>query len=280
MQGDPDRCDNFGNTALHWAAARGHINCVSFLVNFGANLWALDNEYHSAKDVAAVHRREEVLRYLDDCIATQSATRRKQVARLKEKAVKDVEKRLKIINKLQNKALKRAEKETLEMSENVKNRCHIVLSAKDSQKYSEIVNDGYKKCGIQVQQSRRTVQPVSLRRPLQDLFDKQSIDVPDSGIGEESLQPEDSIGSAGSLARRSRSGSAPPVARFLASQGLLEYVAVFLREKIDLDALTLLTETDLRDLGLPLGPRRKLGRALELRKAAIADPGCVLDSRL
>ena len=40
--GDPERCDNFGNTALHLAAARGHMNAVTFLVNFGVNMHCLD----------------------------------------------------------------------------------------------------------------------------------------------------------------------------------------------------------------------------------------------
>ena len=40
--GDPERSDNFGNTALHLAAARGHMNAVTFLVNFGVNLHSLD----------------------------------------------------------------------------------------------------------------------------------------------------------------------------------------------------------------------------------------------
>ena len=40
--GDPERCDNFGNTALHLASARGHMNCVTFLVNFGVNMHSLD----------------------------------------------------------------------------------------------------------------------------------------------------------------------------------------------------------------------------------------------
>ncbi len=40
--GDPERCDHFGNTALHLAAARGHMNCVTFLINFGVNMYCLD----------------------------------------------------------------------------------------------------------------------------------------------------------------------------------------------------------------------------------------------
>lgn len=60
--GDPDRCDHFGSTALHCAAANGHINCVSFLVSFGVNLWALDNDFHTATDVASLNQRDEVRR--------------------------------------------------------------------------------------------------------------------------------------------------------------------------------------------------------------------------
>ena len=30
--GDPDSSDQFGNTALHLASARGHFQCVDFLV--------------------------------------------------------------------------------------------------------------------------------------------------------------------------------------------------------------------------------------------------------
>ena len=75
--GDPDKCDNYGNTALHCAAAKGHLNCVSFLVNFGANLWALDNDFHTCKDLAAIRSRDEILRYLDTVIAKQEALNKK-----------------------------------------------------------------------------------------------------------------------------------------------------------------------------------------------------------
>lgn len=58
--GDPERADAAGNTCLHLAASQNHLNCVSFLVNFGVNMWALDNEWHTAKDVAALNQRKEV----------------------------------------------------------------------------------------------------------------------------------------------------------------------------------------------------------------------------
>lgn len=42
----------------------------------------------------------------------------------------------------------------------------------------------------------------------------------------------------------------------------------------------MLSEDDLKTLGMPLGPRRKLGRALKQRIEKIKDPGAVLDSAL
>lgn len=58
--GDPEKTAADGSSALHLAAAKNHLNCVSFLVNFGVNMWALDNELHTAKDVAAIEQRKEV----------------------------------------------------------------------------------------------------------------------------------------------------------------------------------------------------------------------------
>lgn len=64
-RGDPDKSDNFGNSALHLAAAKGHLSCVDFLVNFGANIYALDIDKHSPKDLAAINNRQQILHYLD-----------------------------------------------------------------------------------------------------------------------------------------------------------------------------------------------------------------------
>lgn len=119
-RGDPDKCDHYGNTALHWAAANGHMNCVSFLVNFGVSLWALDNDFHTASNVAAMNQRDEIIRYLDDVVARQSALNKKLVQKLKEKAVIDAEKRVKLYQKLQRKAAKRAEKEEKEIEKHRK----------------------------------------------------------------------------------------------------------------------------------------------------------------
>lgn len=67
-RGEPDKYDYFGNTALHLAAARGHKECVTFLVNFGANLYAMDVDGHTAQELAAINGRDDILRFLDQTI--------------------------------------------------------------------------------------------------------------------------------------------------------------------------------------------------------------------
>lgn len=69
FSGEPDKADYFGNTALHLSAARGHKECVTFLINFGANVFAMDVDGHTAQELAAINGREDILRYLDQATA-------------------------------------------------------------------------------------------------------------------------------------------------------------------------------------------------------------------
>ncbi|RXG70027.1 Usher syndrome type-1G protein-like [Armadillidium vulgare] len=71
-----------------------------------------------------------------------------------------------------------------------------------------------------------------------------------------------------------------PVYLFLAANGLENYMPLFTKEHIDLEALMLLNDQDLESLKLPLGPRRKLLRALNDRRMTFEDPGEVIDIRL
>jgi len=118
---------------------------------------------------------------------------------------------------------------------------------------------------------------------------------------------EDSIGSAGSLANRNDQnnrieeeewdgsdisddeddlgqGVGPEFASvqmFLAATGLTAWIPTFLKERIDLDSLMLLSESDLAsELRMPLGPRKKLMKAISERQEAIDDPDVISDSRL
>lgn len=71
LRGDADKADVWGNSPLHLAATNNHMNCVSFLVNFGVNLWTLDNEQRSVIDVAAMKGNQDIVKYLDAEIARQ-----------------------------------------------------------------------------------------------------------------------------------------------------------------------------------------------------------------
>lgn len=92
-RGDPDKTDYFGNTCLHLAAARGHEFCVKFLVKFGCNIWSLDIDRHSARELAAINGCERILQFLDLAQADQELNNRKKSRLLREKAEKDAEKR-------------------------------------------------------------------------------------------------------------------------------------------------------------------------------------------
>jgi Usher syndrome type-1G protein len=101
--GNPDKSDQFGNTALHLSSAKGHFTCVDFLVKFGANLFALDIDSHNPQQLAAINNREDILRYLDAAAAHLEATDKKKANGFKEKAKKHSEKRIKEFLKRQQK---------------------------------------------------------------------------------------------------------------------------------------------------------------------------------
>lgn len=122
ISGNPDAADITGNTALHLASLKGQRDCVSFLVNFGVNLWALNNDHQTAKEVVAIStagvnsaKMNEILQMLDEAMAKEFALNPKTVKKLKERALLDAEKRLRIFEKLQKKAIKKAEKEEKDM---------------------------------------------------------------------------------------------------------------------------------------------------------------------
>ncbi|NWI16745.1 ANS4B protein, partial [Crypturellus soui] len=75
-------------------------------------------------------------------------------------------------------------------------------------------------------------------------------------------------------------GENTPLEVFLASQMLDEFLPVFMREKIDLDALMLCSDEDLQSIQIELGPRKKVLNAVDRRKQALKNPGKTTDTRL
>ncbi|KAL7371726.1 hypothetical protein ABVT39_004040 [Epinephelus coioides] len=71
-----------------------------------------------------------------------------------------------------------------------------------------------------------------------------------------------------------------PLETFLASQSLSEFMTIFRREKIDLEALLLCSDQDLTSIHIPLGPRKKLLDACKRRLDTIDEPEAIDDTEL
>ncbi|KAJ7989808.1 hypothetical protein DPEC_G00308340 [Dallia pectoralis] len=114
--------------------------------------------------------------------------------------------------------------------------------------------------------------------------------------GSPSLDDEDSIGSARSLLERNHEElpwdevelgldddyeqETSTLEVFLAAHTMVEFLTVFRREKIDLDALLLCSDHDLKSIHIPLGPRKKILEACKKRLETLEDPECIEDSPL
>ena len=70
------------------------------------------------------------------------------------------------------------------------------------------------------------------------------------------------------------------LATFLHMLDLDDYLMLLLDEHMDMDALMLCSDMDLKDLDIPLGPRRKIMASLRQRKSAITSPAPLQDSHV
>lgn len=71
-----------------------------------------------------------------------------------------------------------------------------------------------------------------------------------------------------------------PVITFLEGCGLRLFTGLFLDSEVDMDALMRLTNQDFSDMGLPIGPRRKLMDAIQRRRIVLNEPAQMYDSQL
>ncbi|XP_075071505.1 pre-mRNA splicing regulator USH1G isoform X2 [Mixophyes fleayi] len=107
---------------------------------------------------------------------------------------------------------------------------------------------------------------------------------------------DDSIGSAGSLEGRNEQTlpweeeelglddeeepDTSPLETFLASLQMSELVTLLQEEKIDLAALTLCSDHDLKSIRIPLGTRKKILDGIQRRKQALERPTAMGDTEL
>ncbi|XP_069785442.1 pre-mRNA splicing regulator USH1G [Narcine bancroftii] len=413
--GDPDKCDIWGNAPLHLAAANGHLDVLSFLVSFGANIWCLDNDYHTPLDMAAMKNHMECIRYLDSIAAKQTNLNPKLVSKLKQRAFRDAEKRIKECAKLQRRHQQRMEKrykreldtmDTVSFSSacsNTLSRQLQRLSVATAVPYSQATLNATAKGKTKIQKKlekrkqvdgsfkiyedgRKSVRSLSglqltndvmfvkqgsygnpkerLRCNVRDMFateeDMLSHAASDPGLhvdaaysevstdsGHESLfnrpglgtmvfrrnyvsgglfglghhggdviddngekspgvrlrsrlqrsiSMDDSIGSAQSL-QETAADELPweevelgldddmepetsPLETFLASLSMFEFVPIFKKEKIDLGALELCSDDDLKSITIPLGPRKRILEGLQRRQQALEQSDRLEDTSL
>ena len=105
----------------------------------------------------------------------------------------------------------------------------------------------------------------------------------------------DSIGTVGSLAARMHhipwddddvnkldddEEESSPLEMFLVASDLVSFLPFFTSESVDLDTLMLLTNDDLKELDIPLGPRKKLIAAIAKRNITLEQPGAIIDTPL
>ncbi|XP_035468046.2 Usher syndrome type-1G protein homolog isoform X1 [Scophthalmus maximus] len=423
--GDPDKCDIWGNTPLHLAAANGHHNCLSFLVAFGANVWCLDNDYHTPLDMAATKAHMDCVRYLDSIAAKQITLNPKLIGKLKDRAFRAAECRIKDCAKLQRKHRERMERKFMKESAALDNLDAISFSSYTSSStlsrkfntvtsnmpYSQatlqstakgkakiqkklekkkqvdgtfkIYEDGRKSVrslsGLQLSNDVMFLKQGTFANPrersrlnIRDMFPRDNDDddadavsraMSDPGLheaayseisadsGRDSLFNRPGLGTMvfrrnylsagmfgiGTQDERSVVGSEPagrspnvrlrgrlprrspsfdgdsigsvlslqegnmqelpweeadvgldedldpessPLETFLASQGLGEFMPIFRREKIDLQALLLCSDQDLSGIHIPLGPRKKLLDACKRRVDALDEPEAIEDTEL
>ncbi|KAM6966172.1 ankyrin repeat and SAM domain-containing protein 4B [Tautogolabrus adspersus] len=379
-EGDPNRSDIWGNTPLHLAAGNGHMHILSFLVNFGANLFALDNEFHTAMDVAASRDRMDCVRFLDASASQQTNQNPKKVANLKKEASKEAEKRVKICEKVKKRHQSKMDKmqrgggNTGSVSEasmasgfsnagtiNSVNEqfSRLIAVDKSGSLTARVKGTLQKKLGKKdkgtLQRSGGDGNVIFLKQEggasenpeFLDVFNEQEEGMIDDegmtgfedyddnedpgqvkqsifnrpGLGglifmkkmglesddipggtNENLgflvqnelfeAEEDSTGLGGNGDADlpwdqedlglddDEDEETSPLDAFLSSISLPEFAPAFSREHLDLEALMLCSDDDLKGIRIQLGPRKKILEAAAHRKSALENPGIMKDSSL
>ncbi|XP_033945418.1 ankyrin repeat and SAM domain-containing protein 4B [Pseudochaenichthys georgianus] len=374
-EGDPNKSDIWGNTPLHHAAANGHMHILSFLVNFGVNLFALDNESHTAMDVAASHDRMDCVRFLDAASSQQTNQNPKKVANLKKEAIKEAEKHIKLCEKVKKKHQSKMDKmqhradNTGSVSEasmasafskggtmsgineqfskliaadksgsltaRVKGTLQKKLSKKDKGTLQRTGGDG--NVIFLKQDSAATDQPEFLdvfneqdesmldKEGFEDYYDDEPGEIKQSifnrpglgglifmkkmGLDSEDI-PSGNNESLGYLVQNemfdaeedaagfdgidtdlpwdqedlglddNEDQETSPLDGFLSAISFPEFAPAFSREHLDLEALMLCSDEDLKGIRIQLGPRKKILEAVARRKKALESPGTMTDSCL
>ncbi|XP_059470535.1 pre-mRNA splicing regulator USH1G-like [Neocloeon triangulifer] len=116
--GEINKYDNLGNTALHLAAANANTKCVAFLCTMGADVWALNIDKRTPRDMAAAHARgESSLRLLDAVMAREMALDPKRCDLKCQRARQRAEKHLQAFQRLSSEEKRKQLDETRSLLE-------------------------------------------------------------------------------------------------------------------------------------------------------------------
>ncbi|XP_053132496.1 ankyrin repeat and SAM domain-containing protein 4B [Hemicordylus capensis] len=360
-RGDPDKCDIWGNTPLHHAASNGHLNCVSFLINFGANVFALDNDMRSPLDAAASRNQYECVRILDNAATEQTLKNPKRASKLKAQAERNVERQIRECERRQEKhelqMNRNYSKESMNSVRGTATRTKIsnfftssslgtlpkhlkdtfrlrtkkreegpddpeagnngqesmpvgrtaVMEVFNENDEEELTNDFKRKNSLSEEDDQLGPKSIFNRPGLGNIVFRNKLS---TGINAALLSPEKEDASfkiASELFQIKLAEAAgnpdletdpeeswieqdigwddgkvetTPLEVFLASQNLSELLPILMRENIDLEALMLCSDEDLRSIQMQLGPRKKILHAVDRRKQALSRPGKTGDTQL
>lgn len=354
------------------------MHILSFLVNFGANLFALDNDFHTAMDVAASRDRMDCVRFLDAAAAKQTNQNPKKVALMKKEAVKEAEKRVKLCEKVKKRHQSTMDKKVHNRPGSTGTVTEVSLGSalsnigsvsRANEQYSKLI--AVEKSGSLSSRVKGTLQRklgkkdkgsvgksdvdgnviflkqdslVSRRPEFMEVFSEQDEELlendeiekednenGESGEGQQSLfnrpglgglifmntmgMDSDDVSSRNNenlsylfqkemseaddnAAGFEEDGDAElwqhddlglddgedtetsPLDVFLSSISLPEFALAFSREHLDLEALMLCSDEDLKGIRIQLGPRKKILDAASRRKSALKNPGIIKDSSL
>lgn len=335
------------------------MHILSFLVNFGANVFALDNDFHSPMDVAASRDQMNCVRFLDNAASQQTMQNPKNVANLKKQAVKDAERKVKECERVKKRHQSKMDKMYRGGGGSVSEASAGYFSSTGttntlnqltaSSKFGSIKGTLQRKFGKKDTMSKKTETGTAEKPELVDVFNEQDENEEDEneierfrddeeeddadeakeslfkrpGLGnmvfrknlsmEMGVEPDEfPIGDTedlGFLVRKEvfeaeeaglddqvdeesqvpwnqeeigldEDEETSPLHSFLTSVNLLDFAPVFIREKLDLEALMLCSDDDLKSIRIQLGPRKKILEAAARRKAALEQPGQIKDTFL
>lgn len=335
------------------------MHILSFLVNFGANLFALDNDFHTPMDVAASRDQMNCVHFLDDSANQQTMRNPKTVANLKKQAIKDAERKVKECEKVKKRHQSKMDKmyggsggsvseasTGTFSSAGTKNNLNQLTA---SSKFGSIKGTLQRKFGKKDTMSKNTENGTAEKPQLEDVFNEHD-ENEENEIGFEGFEDEEEddadqqikeslfkrpglgnmvfrknfsmemgvepdefpIGDTedlGFLVRKEvfeaeeagldeqldedsqlpwnqeeigldEDEETSPLHSFLSTVNLLDFAPVFIREKIDLEALMLCSDDDLKSIRIQLGPRKKILEAAARRKVALEQPGGMKDTFL